>query len=120
MSTARTLWTALVLATLTAGVADVSADPVPLTGDEIRAWVKGKRIGGQRAGVSLRMRFADDGGLSIQEGHAVESGRWSVEGDTLCIKVSKWGYDGCGKVTPSDSAVLVEKAGGGELLVLNR
>lgn len=110
----------LALAALAVGVADVSAEPAPLSGDEIRAWVKGKRLGGQRAGASLRLRFADDGGLSIQEGHAVESGRWSVEGDTLCIKVSKWGYDGCGKVTPTDTVAVVQKAEGGELLVLNR
>lgn len=97
-----------------------AGEATPLSGDAIGALVKGKRIAGQRAGTSLRMRFADDGTLSIQEGHAVESGRWSVDGDTLCIKVPKWAYEGCGKVVSSAAGATVEKAGGGELLVLTR
>ena len=74
-------------------------DETVLGSDAISQLVKGKRLAGERAGGGqVRMKFVDDGTLSIQDGHAVETGKWAVKDDKLCIQVAKWNFDGCGKV----------------------
>ena len=77
-----------------------------LGSDAISTLVKGKRLSGERVGGSqVRMKFAEDGSLSIQDGHAVETGKWAVAGDKLCIQVAKWNFDGCGKVAKAGNLI---------------
>jgi len=88
----RAAW---VLAVVASGVAAQSM--TPLSSDEITALVSGKRVAAARPdGASVRLRFAADGGLSVQDGHAVGSDKWSVEQGKLCLRVARWRYYGCG------------------------
>lgn len=93
----RTSTTLLVAAALACGAA--YADEEMLSGEQIASTVSGKRVAGTRPdGASVRLRFGADGALSVQDGHATDSGKWSVEDGKLCLQVARWKYDGCGKV----------------------
>ncbi len=77
-----------------------------LTSEQISALVQGKRIAATRPdGASVRLRFGADGALSVQDGHAVDSGKWTVQGGKLCLTVPRWSYDGCGTVLQSDGKI---------------
>lgn len=102
---------------LWAGQLPAHADEMTLTNDEITSFVTGKRLAAQRGQADLRLKFNQDGSLSIQDGHAVERGKWRVEGDLLCMQVSKWNFDGCGKIVRVDGKLkLLEPAGDREHL----
>lgn|GEM_PF-6051533 len=102
---------------LWAGQLPAHADETTLTNDEITSFVTGKRLAAQRGQADLRLKFNQDGSLSIQDGHAVERGKWRVEGDLLCMQVSKWNFDGCGKIVRVDGKLkLLEPAGDREHL----
>lgn len=89
--------TLLLAAALACGAAH--ADDETLTGEQIASAVSGKRMAGTRPdGASVRLRFSADGALSVQDGHATDSGKWSVQDGKLCLQVARWGYDGCGKL----------------------
>ncbi|MBX9965165.1 MAG: DUF5004 domain-containing protein [Burkholderiales bacterium] len=107
----------LFAAVLWAGPVPAHADETTLTNDEITSFVTGKRLAAQRGQADLRLKFNQDGSLSIQDGHAVEKGKWRVEGDLLCMQVSKWSFDGCGKIVRVDGKLkLLEPAGDREHL----
>lgn len=111
----------VVLITLTAvlSVAQIPAfaQGTELTADEIAAFVKGKRLAAQRGTADLRLRFGADGALSIQDGHAVDTGKWRVEDGMLCMQVQKWGFDGCGRMVRTESGVkLLDPSGSREHL----
>lgn len=82
------------------------ADELVLSDEEILTMVKGKRLAATGpSSTSSRLTFKDDGSMSGQEAHAVDSGEWRVEGGKLCLKWNKWKYDGCGKLVKSGSEV---------------
>jgi hypothetical protein len=85
---------------LVCAIAPASAEEELVLGSEaISVLVKGKRLSGERVGGGqVRMKFSEDGSLSVQDGHAVETGKWAVQDGKLCIQVAKWNFDGCGKV----------------------
>lgn len=81
-------------------------DAAALDSNAIATAVKGKRLAGERAGGGqVRIKFGDDGSLSIQDGHAVLTGKWSVQDDKLCMQVQKWNLDGCGKMTKAGNQI---------------
>ncbi|MFN0317727.1 MAG: hypothetical protein ACKVQA_22100 [Burkholderiales bacterium] len=92
---------------LLCSIASASAEEELVLGsDAISTLVKGKRLSGERAGGGqVRMKFAEDGSLSVQDGHAVETGKWVVQGNKLCIQVAKWNFDGCGKVSKAGNLI---------------
>jgi hypothetical protein len=96
------------------------AQATDLTTDEIASFVKGKRLAALRGTADLRLRFGADGALSIQDGHAVDTGKWRVEGGMLCMQVQKWAFDGCGRMVRTDSGVkLLDPSGAREHLSFN-
>lgn len=102
---------------LSIGQLPAFAEESALTADEIASFVTGKRLAAQRGQSDLRLKFNQDGSLSIQDGHAVEKGKWRVEGDLLCMQVSKWSFDGCGKMVRVDGKLkLLEPSGDKEHL----
>lgn len=107
----------LFAAVLWAGQLPAVADESVLTNDEIASFVTGKRLAAQRGQSDLRLKFNQDGSLSIQDGHAVEKGKWRVAGDQLCVQVEKWNFDGCGKMVRDDGKLkLVDPSDGKEYL----
>lgn len=77
-----------------------------LNSEAIAAAVKGKRLAGERTGGGqVRVKFGDDGSLSIQDGHAVLTGKWAVQEDKLCMQVPKWNLDGCGKMAKAGNVI---------------
>lgn len=107
----------LFAAVLWVGQSPAHADESTLTNDEIANFVTGKRLAAQRGQSDLRLKFNQDGSLSIQDGHAVEKGKWRVEGDQLCVQVAKWNFDGCGKMVRVDGKLrLLEPSGDREHL----
>lgn len=87
-------------------VVTLADDGQTLNGDAIAAAVKGKRLAGERiGGGQLRVKFGDDGSLSIQDGHAVLTGKWSVQDDKLCMQVPKWNLDGCGRMAKAGNVI---------------
>jgi hypothetical protein len=86
----------------------MTQDELTLNGDAIGTLVKGKRLAGARTGGGdVRMKFIDTGDLSIQDGHAVETGKWSVRDDKLCLQVAKWNIDGCGKMVKAGAVTTL-------------
>ena len=84
-----------------------------LATEEIAATVKGKRLAGERTGGSqVRVRFAEDGTLSIQDGHAVLAGKWQVQDGKLCMQVAKWSLDECGKLSRAGNLLTHYAASG--------
>ncbi len=84
----------------------VAAEENAMGADDISALVKGKRLSGERVGGGqVRIKFVDNGALSIQDGHAVETGTWAVEDNKLCLKVAKWNFDGCGRMVKAGNLV---------------
>lgn len=97
-----------VAAVLTVGLCTnaLAEEEVVLPNDSILTIVKGKRLAGERVGGGqVRMKFSDDGTLSVQDGHAVETGKWAVQDGKLCIQVAKWNFDGCGKVAKAGNLI---------------
>jgi hypothetical protein len=77
-----------------------------LGAEDIAIAVKGKRLAGEWIGGSqVRVRFLEDGSLSIQDGHAVLSGKWLVQDGKLCMQVAKWNLDECGKLTRAGTMI---------------
>lgn len=111
----------LTLCMLLAASFAFAGDQTTLSTDEIMSFVKGKRLTAQRAERGVRIRFGEDGMLSIQDGHAVESGKWSAADNKLCLTVPKWNYEGCGKVVNSEGAIkLLTPAEEKEYLAFNK
>jgi len=89
---------AIVLSAFLLTAFTAQAEETVLGSEDIARIFKGKRMAGVRAGDQVRIKFGEDGSLSIQIGHAVETGKWSVADGKLCLQVPKWNVDGCGKV----------------------
>lgn len=102
----RKTFLALLYPALALSTYAVADDAAPLDSNAIATTVKGKRLAGERAGgAQVRIKFGDDGSLSIQDGHAVLTGKWSVQDDKLCLQVQKWNFDGCGKMTRAGNQI---------------
>ena len=96
----------LILVSALSVIGAVFADELALSDEEILTLVKGKRLAATGpSSTTYRLTFKDDGTMSGQEGHAVDSGEWKVEGGKLCLKWNKWKYDGCGKLVKSGNEV---------------
>jgi len=110
------LWAFFAVA-LSVGQLPALAQDAELTTDEIAGFLSGKRLAAQRGTADLRLRFRPDGSLSIQDGHAVDTGKWRVENGKLCVQVPKWSFDGCGKMVRVGSSVkLLDPSGDHEHL----
>jgi hypothetical protein len=114
----RISWLALAVLGCTVNVAWAQQDG-DLAAEDITTVVKGKRLAGERSGGGqVRVRFADDGSLSIQDGHAVLTGKWAVQDDKLCMQVAKWNHDECGKLSRSGSLITHYMAGGDKIHIV--
>lgn len=109
----RMRFPALLCVALSLSNATMAEEAVPMTGDVISSTVKGKRLAGERTGGGqVRVKFGEDGSLSIQDGHAVLTGKWSVQGDKLCMQVAKWNLDGCGRMDKAGNLITQYDAAG--------
>lgn len=109
---------ALVLA-LSLPMSVSAEEPAKLDGNAISATVKGKRLAGERAGGGqVRMKFGEDGSLSIQDGHAVLTGKWSVQDDKLCLQVPKWGIDNCGRMAKDGNLITQYEPSGDKIHIV--
>ena len=97
--------------------AAVSAEPVKLSGDELRKAISGKTVYLKISGFELPIRYAANGRMtgkmgtvaaSLAKGDgAVDSGKWWVADDQLCQKWTSWmnGKQYCYKLNRKGSTV---------------
>ena len=77
--------------------AQTAPEGVPLSAEEVVAFVKGKRLTATRiAGGEPSLQFKEDGSLYGMNSGQSDSGKWRVEDGKLCMTWRRWDYDGCG------------------------
>jgi len=97
--------------------AAIAAEPVKLTGDQLRSAISGKVVYLKISGFEIPIRYAANGRMTGKMGTvaasfakgdgAADSGKWWVAKDQLCQKWTSWmnGKQYCYKLSRSGATV---------------
>jgi hypothetical protein len=99
---------AIMCALISSGQAQAQSAPtaVPLSNDEVVAFIKGKKLNASRvAGGEPYLQFQEDGTMYGSNSGSTDSGKWRVEDGKLCMSWRRWEYEGCGKLVRVGEAV---------------
>ncbi|NIC39642.1 hypothetical protein [Aquabacterium sp. A08] len=75
------------------------AEPVPVENAALVALVSGQRLHTDNVQWGpVQLQFRENGTLYGNNKGSSDSGKWRVEGSTLCLEWRRWDYAGCGLV----------------------
>ena len=93
---------------LTTGIVkpEAAQDGSPLNTEEIVALLSGNTIKGE----SYALYYSEDGTVRGKEGSYQDTGKWTAENDTFCVRWSKWaqGKELCWKLRKDGNKIYRE------------